>query len=221
MPAVFVVRRTAQAVERACASMQAELELQVVGRADHLSTAYRALRELSQTHLPHVLVSDLCLIDGNLPKLLRVMKADGHQAKVLVIATSADDALLYATMRAGAHSYLIETANEPTPNIASAMTDMLAGLAPMSPMVAREVLLSIPLPRLPWRRLSDWVELSAILDREPVSTNSILAGGAEHLLLSAIAYGVLIDEIAQRTKRSKRDIARHVGRIYEMLHQAD
>ena len=64
-----------------------------------------------RTHQPHVAVVDLGLADGSALSALAQLGDIAPNCRVLVLTSADDDAAVYASLRAGAHGYLLKSAS--------------------------------------------------------------------------------------------------------------
>lgn len=90
------------------------------------------------------LLADVALVDLGLPgmpghELIRKLKALRPRLEIVVLTVFEDDDSLYGALRAGASGYLLKDA-EPD-ELANAVLQVHRGGAPMSPSIARRVLL--------------------------------------------------------------------------------
>ena len=134
MTTVFIARRGAQRTRACLAQLEAARDLNVRGVADTLHRVGAALPGLN----PDTLLIDLHLEDGAALSLVRMLrKRQADRPKVMLIAADANDPLLFATLRASADAYLLES---DLPIAASLMRRMAAGEASMAAPVALQML---------------------------------------------------------------------------------
>lgn len=157
------------------------------------------LRANDQTYQ---LQPDVILMDIDLPK------RDGIQAvmslhrefpavEVLMLTVFDDDDRVFRALCAGASGYLLK--HTPPDQILSAIQDVYAGGAPMSPSIARRVIQSFP------AQVTPTASLDALTARE---------GQVLHYLAQGMSYKLVAAElgIGLETVRT------HIKRIYEKLH---
>jgi DNA-binding NarL/FixJ family response regulator len=109
----------------------------------------RAVREglalIAADPVPDVLLVDLGLPDGEGTTLIRALRTlRAPEAKALVISVFSDEAHVVRALQAGAHGYLLKDAT--AAELVQATRDVLAGAAPLSPLVARYLLRQFALP---------------------------------------------------------------------------
>lgn len=88
------------------ATLESDPELTVVGLSQTAADGERAVRDL----VPDVLVVDLGLPDASGMTLVATVIAAQPSVRVLVLTSYDDDGHVYAALRAGAHGYLVKTA---------------------------------------------------------------------------------------------------------------
>lgn len=213
MSEVVVVRRTLESVQRAQSELAAIPELRWAGGTQSLSQA----AELIRLHKPQLLLCDLRLVGGNAMHLLKSLHkapvADAAPPRVLLLTPSADDQLLFQALCAGADGYALD-AGDPE-QLQHAAIDFLTGQAPMSPMIARQMLACFGEPRTPLHRASQppgWPFIA------PVRSGALAE--SERSLLSLLAHGLLAGEIARCWGQALEQVARQIAGLYRKLHAA-
>jgi len=118
---------------------------------DACGTMVQGLSALSQ-HKPDVLLTDLGLPDGSGIDIIRAIEQQHLDCDAMVISGFQDENLVFKALEAGAKAYILKHDNSQT--ITDAILAMINGGAPMSPVIARLMLLKfhtaqaqpIPLP---------------------------------------------------------------------------
>ena len=82
-----------------------------------------------------VLLTDLGLPDGDGCQLIRATRARRPEVEIIVLTVFGDEASVVEAIRSGATGYLLKDDN--TEEIGRAIGDLRAGLAPISPGIAR------------------------------------------------------------------------------------
>jgi len=209
MTTVFIARRGAQRTRASQAQLEASRELTVLGVADSLYRAQAALPGLN----PDTLLIDLRLEDGAALSLVQGLRArQAERPKVMVVAADANDALLFATLRAGADAYLLEA---DLPIAASLLRRMTAGEASMAAAIAVQVLqffnepVAAPRTAAPVNdRAQDW---------HTHGTNPMRLSPGERRLLQSLAQGARAAEVAARMAISVEALGRRIGNVYRKL----
>lgn len=150
-----------------------------------------------------VLLCDLGLPDGSGVPLIRTSATLHPSAEVLVITIFADQAKVLDSIKAGARGYLLK--DEQFADCADSIRDIRSGGSPISPIIARQLLIQLqpvaapnrlPLPEGPLKeRLSP----------------------REHEILNLLARGFSNPEIAGLLTISKMTVGTHVKNIYRKL----
>lgn len=161
-------------------------------------SAEGALAALGQA-APDVILTDLSLpgLDGE--AFIRRAKEIAPQMRCLVLTIREDSESLWKVLQAGASGYLIKPS---TPSkILEAIQEVIDGGAPMSPTIARRVLLKIQKQLGPDTAKPDQPHLTP----------------TEHRVLELLAAGLARKQIAEELGTSVRTIACHLTHIYEKI----
>jgi DNA-binding NarL/FixJ family response regulator len=174
------------------------------------SDSVRASPALIATLAPDVVASDLRLLDGHVSRLARELRLWPKPPRLLLLTAAADDLLLFETLSAGASGYCVEACNPA--QFAHCLQGVAAGRATMSPLIARHTLNAFGLPR---SSLAQAGMPAAALDT--AASQGAFKQSEQHLL-SLLAQGLLLTEIALRWCLGLADVERRVGEIYAKLH---
>lgn len=167
--------------------------LVVIGTVD---TADHAVR-LAAEHKPHVVVMDLVLAAGNGVEATSRIRQVCPTARILVLTSYAEDAQVFAALRAGAHSYLLKTA--PPQEIVNAVITTAAGDSVYHGGVAERLTAQL------------WTARSTTSSAFPQLTPR------EHDILRLIARGYDNTVIANRLVLSIKTVRNNVSTIYIKL----
>ncbi|MDG2523333.1 response regulator transcription factor [Caulobacter segnis] len=179
-------------------------DLSMVGVA---ATAAEA-RALMDGPSPDVLVVDLGLPDASGIEVIREAHARWPDCAIMVATTFADERHVIASIEAGASGYLLK--DSPLPTIAEDIRVLHAGGSPISPRIARQVLM---------RFRPD--EKAA--PEEPASEGADIKSGVPSLserekeALQLITRGFSFEEIAELMGVSRNTVLTFVRRIYAKL----
>jgi DNA-binding NarL/FixJ family response regulator len=160
------------------------------------SSAEKALGPILLSH------PDVVLMDINLPgksgiQLVSELKAKRPKLQVMMITVYEDGDQIFASLQAGASGYLLKR-SQPS-EIIQGIEDLHKGGSPMSPDVARKVVLYFQ------QRKSAALDLAQLTPRETE-------------VLSELAKGYRYREIADRLKIGNETVRSHIHNIYEKLH---
>jgi DNA-binding NarL/FixJ family response regulator len=214
MPSVFLLRRNRPALLNAQRALfgapeqDQALRWTCVGASDRLYEALPRIAELG----PDVLACDLRLADGHVLALLQRLPTR-PRPRLLLLSSLVDDPMLFEALAAGAQGYWVDAGA--SAGLVEALTACMAGQATMSPALARQTLETLGLPR---SELLLAHNVAASQDLAPAVAGDIkgLARCEQHLL-TLIAQGLLIEEIAQRWQLQVSEIARRLADIYALL----
>lgn len=210
MTTVFIVRRGAQRTRASQAQLEASREFTVLGVAESLYRAQGTLPTLD----PDTLLIDLRLEDGAALSLVRALRErQGERPKVMLVAAAAADPLLFATLRAGADAYLLES---DLPTAAAALRRMTTGAAPMAAPIAAQVLQFFNEPAVPPSGRAAAVDARA-LDWHSHAANPMRLSPGECWLLRTLAQGARSAELAPRMAVSVEALGRRLGNVYRKL----
>jgi DNA-binding NarL/FixJ family response regulator len=182
--------------------LRATLTAMIEETADMRCVAQYASAEAVLRSFPPAGGVDVVLVDINLPgrsgiELVNILK-NRHARLHLVMMTVFEDAdQIFQSLQAGATGYLLKRAHPD--EIRNAIRDVLRGGSPMSPEIARKVVLFFH------HRGAETAELETLTDRE-------------NEVLSCLAKGFMYKEIADRLNVSLDTVRTHLQHIYQKLH---
>ena len=153
-------------------------------------------------YCPDVVLVDLGLPDGSGIDIIRHVTAQRSESLVMVVSVFGDEKNVVASIEAGAVGYVLkDTLDE---NFLSAIRDMVAGGAPISPGIARHLLARVrreaPLP-------------PPDLDENKGGDLSC----REQEILNLTSKGYTFPEIAKLLNISSETIKTHIKRVYQKL----
>lgn len=195
--AILIIEDDLLIRERLALAMSANGNCSVV-EASSLKEARRAFAE--QT--PDLILSDLRLPDGNAIDFLIDVRQTSPATEILVISVLGDENTIITAIAAGASGYLLKDAL-PDDIYATAM-DVLAGGSPMSPSIARMVVMRARANE------TSQVDKKLIDLSDPLSPR-------EMEVLWGIAKGFSYVQIALQLGISSNTVPSHVKAIYRKL----
>lgn len=170
-------------------------DLRLLGTATDLPQGLLLLREFR----PQVLLVDLGLPSGSGIELIRHAHAHLPQTDVMVVSVFGDEPHVMASLEAGATGYLLKDA-QPA-DLAEQIRSLRAGGSPISPVIARQLLL----------------RLAPDAARAPASGDEALLSPQERQVLTYSAKGFSFEEIARMLGVSRHTVMTYVKRSYRKL----
>jgi DNA-binding NarL/FixJ family response regulator len=145
---------------------------------------------------------DVVLMDINLPGMRGIecvarLRARAPKTQVLMLTTYDESDLIFESLRAGAHGYLLK--NTTPAELVQAVEQVHSGGAPMSMNIARKV-------------VSHFQQI-----KKPSSDMERLTK-REHEILALLAKGYLYKEIGDQLGISLSTVRAHLHTVYEKLH---
>jgi DNA-binding NarL/FixJ family response regulator len=143
---------------------------------------------------------EVILMDINMPgqsgvEAVKILQTDFSHIEVVMLTVFDDDHSVFEALRGGAAGYLLK--NTPPQDILTAIRQVHEGGSPMSPAIARKVLVSL----------------------RPVKENDGLASltPREKQILDLLARGLSYKLVASEAEISIETVRTHIKRIYEKL----
>lgn len=170
-------------------------DLHLAGTAGDLPQGLQLLREQK----PDVLLVDLGLPSGSGIELIRFAHDHLPQTDVMVISVFGDEPHVMASLEAGATGYLLKDTRPA--DLSDQIRTLRAGGSPISPVIARQLLL----------RLAPDAAPNAALAGEP------LLSAQERQVLTLSAKGFSFEEIARMLNVSRHTVMTYVKRSYRKL----
>jgi two-component system, NarL family, response regulator LiaR len=167
----------------------------IVGEA---SDGEEALEQIRRAR-PDIVVLDLKMPRKDGLTVIRELKDEQPDAKILVLTSFDDDDKVFAAIKLGAQGYLLK--DSPPELLLQAIQDIFLGKSSLHPDIARKVLREIRHP-------------PALPPAEQPLTER------EIEVLQLVAQGLSNQEVAQRLVISDRTVAGHVRNILAKLHLA-
>jgi DNA-binding NarL/FixJ family response regulator len=198
---VLVVEDDVATRETLCAAIAAQTEMQIAASFGAVVTALAWLERNSTD----VLLTDLGLPDGSGIEVIKACATRYPLCDILVITMFGDEKNVIDSMDAGAMGYILKDADDL--NVAKFIKDLRQGGSPMSPRVARKLLMRV-------QRLDRPADVHATSPNvnvlEPLTHRE-----AEVLDLIARGYSYL--EIGEVLGVSISTVQTHIKRIYAKL----
>ncbi|MGZ3158575.1 MAG: response regulator [Burkholderiaceae bacterium] len=196
---VLVVEDNPVTLRALCLSIDSDPALKLVA---FFETVQQSLEWLV-TEQPDVLLTDLCLPDGSGIEIIDVCSRRYPECDIMVLTVSSDEENVVACIEAGASGYLLKNAGKV--DIVSAIMNLRAGGAPMSPAIARMVL----------DKIRDGKKSEALSSSKNTESNGLTV--REIAILDLIAKGESYVEVARMLALSVGTIQTHIKKIYRKL----
>jgi two-component system NarL family response regulator len=177
--------------------------INVVGMAKSGREALKKARVLK----PDIILMDIRMPDFSGLDVLRVVKAEMPDIKVVMLTTSEEDDDLFDAVRFGASGYLLK--NTDAKELVNMLSELKKGEVPLSPGLAARLLRE-------FRRSSenDMKPLHHALEETEIAhlTKRQLE------VLEMVARGATYKETGEALGLTERTVKYHMGRILELLH---
>jgi DNA-binding NarL/FixJ family response regulator len=159
-------------------------------------------------HAVDVLLVDLGLPDGSGLDVIRRCRSLQPRCAMMVITMFGDEANMVSAFEAGASGYLLKDGTEA--DLATHVLSLHAGGSPMSPIIARQLLMRWNARPLGPLAASTGRPMETATQREQLSRR-------ETEVLDLVARGFTYPEVAQRLGLSVSTVQSHVRNIYGKL----
>jgi DNA-binding NarL/FixJ family response regulator len=184
--------------ERLASSVRAQQSLKLVAEYTHGAEALAGLA----WRAPDVLLVDLGLPDMSGLELIRFAAKRYPECDILVISIFGDEANVLAALEAGARGYLLKGSLQH--DIAFDIRDIRNGGSPLSPVIARQMLKRLRIPRR-----------DALAKKTGEEETTLTAREGE--ILNAISRGFSYSETAQMLGLSVGTVHSFLKRVYRKL----
>jgi len=179
-------------------------DMRSAGTAATLSAGLSMLRDSSPAD---ILVIDLGLPDGSGIDAIHAARTAWPRCEIMVATVFGDESHVMRSIAAGATGYLLKDSS--AADIVRELRSLHQGGSPMSPLIARQVLLRMRAPA------ADTPAEPPPLT--PAATPPTTLSPREYQVLTDITRGFSHDEIAQRLGVSRHTLLTYVRRIYVKL----
>ena len=151
---------------------------------------------------PDVLLMDLDLPDGNGMSLIEEIESRKLKTEAMVISVFGDERHVIRAIEAGAGGYLLKDGG--ADQITSAILQLVAGGAPISPSIAKHLLKRFRHHQQPDTQDTDNTQMEPLTNREQE-------------ILKFVSYGYTAQEIAKQSNISIHTVNTHIRNIYSKL----
>ena len=173
--------------------LQSSEKYHVLYSGDNVAGGIDALKQFQ----PDILLTDLGLLDGELGiDIIKAIREIGLETQAMVITGFQDEHLVFSALEVGAKGYILKHDN--SQSIIDAIDSMMAGGAPISPVIARLMLQKFD------RNITSPTTPETLTERQII-------------ILRYISQGFSSKEIAQKLSISYHTVTTHIKTIYKKL----
>jgi DNA-binding NarL/FixJ family response regulator len=206
MPAVYLLRLSEPALHRTRAQLLRADGVELAGSSPVLADALEELAVIA----PDIVATDLRLADSHAMRVAHELGRLAVRPQLLLLTPTADDLQLFAALCAGANAYHVDDGSGA--GLVEALLRLHDRRAMLSPQLARQALAAFGIERSP---LAVARQAPAALDATPAGRQ---IDQASRHLLTLLAQGLLLAEIATLWKLEAAEIERRIWRLVRLLH---
>lgn len=206
MPTVYLLRLSEPTLQRTRSLLLQAQGVELAGSSTMLADALDELATLA----PDIVASDLRLVDSHAMRVAHELGRLPVRPQLLLLTPTADDLQLFAALSAGANAYHVDDGSGV--GLVEALTRLHDRRATFSPQLARQALAAFGIERSP---LTLARQAAAPLDASPAGRQ--IEQASRHLL-TLLAQGLLLAEIATLWKLEVAEIERRIWRLVRLLH---
>jgi len=207
---VLIVEDQARFRDAFVHSLSSVSDIELLGIAPDLPQGRRMFDQLQ----PDVLLVDLDLPGGSGIELIRHAAHTRAQCEVMVISVFGDEQHVLTSIEAGATGYLLK--DSLALDLPSQLRSLRAGGSPISPVIARRLLMRLAPAASHLSSSSSTVGSSSPM---PFADEEVVAlSEQESRVLHLAAKGFTFDEIANFMQVSPHTVMTYVKRVYRKLH---
>lgn len=206
MPTVYLLRLNEATLQRTRSLLLQAEGVELAGSSHVLADALEEMAQLA----PDIVASDLRLVDAHAMRVAHELGRLTVRPQLLLLTPTADDLQLFAALSAGANAYHIDDGSGA--GLVEALTRLHDRRSMLSPQLARQALAAFGIERSP---LVTARQPAAPLDASPAGRQ--IEQASRHLL-TLLAQGLLLPEIAALWQLEAAEIERRVWRLVRLLH---
>lgn len=206
MPTIYLLRHGESTLQRTCSLLLRTEGVELAGSATLLVDALDELAALT----PDIVASDLRLVDSHAMRVAHELGRLPVRPQLLLLTPTADDLQLFAALSAGANAYHVDDGSGT--GLVEALVRLHDSRAMLSPQLARQALAAFGIERSP---LVTARQAAAALDASPAGRQ---IDQASRHLLTLLAQGLLLAEIATLWALEVAEIERRIWRLVRLLH---
>lgn len=206
MPTVYLLRLSETTLHRTRSLLLQAEGVELAGSSHVLADGLEEIAALA----PDIVASDLRLVDSHAMRVAHELGRLAVRPQLLLLTPTADDLQLFAALSAGANAYHVDDGNGV--GLVEALARLHDRRAMLSPQLARQALAAFGIERSP---IITARQASAPLDASPAGRQ--IEQASRHLL-TLLAQGLLLAEIATLWKLEVAEIERRIWRLVRLLH---
>ncbi|MDR7269828.1 DNA-binding NarL/FixJ family response regulator [Pelomonas saccharophila] len=206
MPTVYLLRLSEATLQRTRSLLLQAKGVELAGSSTVLADALGELAALA----PDIVASDLRLVDSHAMRVAHELGRLPVRPQLLLLTPTADDLQLFAALSAGANAYHVDDGGGA--GLVEALMRLHDRRAMLSPQLARQAMAAFGIERSP---LAMARQVAAPLDASPAGRQ---IDQASRHLLTLLAQGLLLAEIATLWKLQAAEIEGRVWRLVRLLH---
>jgi DNA-binding NarL/FixJ family response regulator len=206
MPTVYLLRLSESTLQRTRSLLLQAKGVELAGSSHVLADGLAEIATLN----PDIVASDLRLVDAHAMRVAHELGRLPIRPQLLLLTPTADDLQLFAALSAGANAYHVD--DGAAAGLVKAIQRLHDRRAMLSPQLARQALAAFGIERSP---LVTARQPAAPLDASPAGRQ--IEQASRHLL-TLLAQGLLLPEIANLWKLDADEIERRVWRLVRLLH---
>jgi DNA-binding NarL/FixJ family response regulator len=195
---IVIVEDEPELLQRFSAAIRSEAEFELLGAVASGAAAMTVLQQV----VPDVVLVDLGLPDMSGIELIRDITTRFTNVDVLVVTMFGDDEHVLSSIEAGASGYLLK--DLATRSIVDSIHAIRAGGSPISPTIARRILLRLR---------------SAVPGAPPPASAPVPSplSQRETDILKLVSKGLSFDEVGASLHISGHTVVAHIKKIYRKL----
>ncbi|KQV88137.1 MULTISPECIES: response regulator [unclassified Roseateles] len=206
MPTVYLLRLSEPTLQRTRSLLLQADGVELAGSSTLLADALDELAALA----PDIVASDLRLVDSHAMRVAHELGRLPVRPQLLLLTPTADDLQLFAALSAGANAYHVDDGSGA--GLVQALTRLHERRSMFNPQLARQALAAFGIERSP---IVTARQAAAPLDASPAGRQ---IDQASRHLLTLLAQGLLLAEIATLWKLDVAEIERRIWRLVRLLH---
>ncbi|MFN3304825.1 MAG: hypothetical protein ACK44A_14050 [Roseateles sp.] len=206
MSTVYLLRLGETTLQRTRSLLLRADGVELAGSSGNLNDALPEIQRLT----PDIVASDLRLVDAHAMRVAHELGRLPVRPQLLLLTPTADDLQLFAALSAGANAYHVDDGSGA--GLVEALARLHERRAMLSPPLARQLLAAFGIERSP---LATARQAAAALDATPAGRQ--IEQASRHLL-TLLAQGLLLAEIAALWTLDAAEIERRIWRLVRLLH---